>query len=209
MLRALQLVLVAPCALAMAACPSVSGPRPTPIHAQGSYTHPASRLEFPETVAGFHRGEITQFDAHGENLGVGYDYEAADASIAVTVYVRRPLMLEDGEVESLGSQFAIERELIRRYHQDTAEQWSLDVEMEAAGRSLPAYAAEFRYNDLFAYARHDVVSFLYLFDSDGWFVKYRITYPEPQDAAASAVVARLLATAPWGTCSGYRCSWRR
>ena len=209
MLRRGGLGLSALALLALSACPSVSGPQPTPIRVQGSYTHPASRLEFPEQVAGFRRGEITQFDAQGENLGVGYDYEAADATVAFTVYVRRPLVFEDGEPESLGRQFAVERSVIRRYHEDNAELWSLDVEMEAAGRSLPGYAAEFRYNDLFAYARHDVVSFLYLFDRDGWFVKYRITYAEPQDAAASAVVARLLATAPWGTCAGYRCSWRR
>ena len=175
----------------------------------GSYTHPASRLEFPEDVAGFRRGEITQFDANGENLGVGYDYETADATIAFTVYVRRPLVLEDGEPESLGRQFAVERQLIRRYHQDKAEIWSLDVEMETDGRTLPGYAAEFRYNDLFAYTRHDVVSFLYLCDRDGWFVKYRSTYAEPQDSAASAAVARLLATAPWGPAQATRLLLRR
>jgi hypothetical protein len=195
--------------LPLAACPGVSGPQPASIRVNGTYEHPASGLAFPESVGAFRRGEITPFDREGRNIGVGYNYEGTDALVAFTVYVRRPLVLESGEVASLGRQFAIERDVIRQYHPDASEAWSLEVEISEADRKLPGYAAEFRYREQFNFARRDVVSFLYLFDRDGWFVKYRITYAERGEAASERVFGEFLKIAPWGACADYRCTWRR
>jgi len=195
--------------LAVTACPAATGPRVEPIHVAGTYEHPASGLRFPEQVGGFRRAEINQFDRDGLNIGVGYNYEEADASIALTVYVRRPLVLEKGELASLGHQFAIERYVIHQYHRDVSEVWSQDVEISDSDRSFPGYAAEFHYNEFFNFAERDVVSFLYLFDRDGWVVKYRITYAERQQSASGLVFGQLLKIAPWGTCAAYRCTGRR
>lgn len=195
--------------LAMTACPSVTGPPVAPIRVSGPYEHSASGLQFPERVGAFHRAEINQFDRAGLDVGVGYNYEEADASVAFTVYVRGPLVLENGESASLGHQFFIERNVIRQYHQDALEVWSQEVEISDSQRTLPGYAAEFHYNDLFNFARRDVVSFLYLFDRDGWVIKYRITYAEHQQSSSERIVGEFLKIAPWGTCATYRCTWRR
>jgi hypothetical protein len=64
--------------------------------------------------------------------------------------------------------------------------------------SIPGSAAEFRYSERFAYDTYPVVSQLYLFQSDGRFVKYRISFPASRENAARPVVDALLASAPWG-----------
>jgi hypothetical protein len=195
--------------LATTACPGISGPLPAPIRVTGTYGHPASGLPFPERVGEFQRTEVNQFDREGLNIGVGYNHEESGALVAFTVYVRPPMVLENGEVPSLGRQFAIERDAIRQYHPNASEVWSQDIAISAADRSLPGYAAEFHYNDLFNFAQRDVVSFIYLFDRDGWIIKYRITYREDQESSAERVFANFLKVTPWGTCATYRCTWRR
>ncbi|HVN38003.1 MAG TPA: hypothetical protein VMW19_07510 [Myxococcota bacterium] len=194
--------------LAATSCPGFSGPALTPIRVTGTYEHPGSALRFPEAVGSFRRADITQFDRSGENIGVAYNYEEPDASVAFTVYVRRQIVAESGEVASLGRQFVLERDAIRQYHGNASEDWSLEVEFLDSDRTLPGYAAGFHYSQPFNFSNQDVISFLYLFDRDGWVVKYRVTYAERQ-SSAEHVFADFLKVAPWGRCTDYRCTWER
>jgi hypothetical protein len=45
----------------------------------------------------------------------------------------------------------------------------------------------FRYEDAFAGGTYLLTSLLYLFEYDGWLVKYRITFPAAQEEKANLV----------------------
>ena len=81
------------CALTACALAVPAGAAPVDVQTlqvAGTYRHP-SGVEFPAAVAGFARVEVTQFDAKGEDVGVGYNFygKAGDtkAPLAVTLYI--------------------------------------------------------------------------------------------------------------------------
>jgi hypothetical protein len=82
---------------------------------------------------------------------------------------------------SLEGQFAAERDAIRQYHQGASETSSKSITLSESGRLLPGRAAEFRFNELFNYQQQDVVSSLYFFIRDDWFVKYRGPSPNARN----------------------------
>ena len=49
--------------------------------------HDKANIVFPETVAGFPRGQIHTYDPEGRDMSVGYDMADASNPIAITVYV--------------------------------------------------------------------------------------------------------------------------
>jgi len=76
--------------LALSACKSAQPiylAQPMAVNAQGSYHHLASGMTFPPAVGDFERVKITQYDAAGEDVGVGYNLVSPIAGIAATVYV--------------------------------------------------------------------------------------------------------------------------
>jgi hypothetical protein len=183
---------------ALLGCPSVTPPGVLAIRSDGPWEHPASGLRFPEQVASYQRVVINQYDAAGTNVGVGYNYESLAASVAFTVYVRPPLTLESGATASLAEQFDIERQVIHAHHAGGDEAWVHEASAVTERGSVPAKAAEYRYDQEFSDGRRPVVSQLYLFDRDGWFVKYRVTFAKAQEERARVLVEAMLSSAPWG-----------
>lgn len=173
-------------------------PGATQIHASGTWQHQPSGLSFPEQVGSYRRVVINQYNQPGTDIGVGYNYESYAASVAFTVYVRPPLTLQSGALASLSEQFDIEREVIRIHHPGTQESWVRDDAFLTENGSAPVKTAEFRYVENFSFRRQPVVSQLYLFDLDGWIVKYRLTFAAAQEEQAREIARHILTSAPWG-----------
>ncbi len=173
--RGTALVLVA---LLLTGCPTLIKPagEPRSIHASGSYTHAASGFTFPESVNRFRRVSIHVHDA-SEQAIVGYNVETTDARIALTLYVLPARRDPSGVVRDLPTQFELECGNVVQQHAGAVagERWT--PPRTANGEQTPGHAAMFHFSDSFAQEQQQLESLLYLFEFDGWHVKYRITYP--------------------------------
>ncbi len=180
-------------------CPTVGGPRPgvQPINVSGRYVHGPSRFEFPETFGAFRRVEINQFHPSGLNIGVGYNLEQADTRVAVTLYVRPPARDANGSVLTLASEFELERENILQHHPGATASVPSTPPRTQNGEAARGYATTFRYQHAVDYGREEVETLLYLFEYDGWVVKYRITYPFSQQARANPVSQGFVSSFRW------------
>lgn len=180
-------------------CPTVSGPSrgARPIEASGLYVHGPSGFSFPESFGAFRRVEINQFDSSGMDVGVGYNLEQADSQIALTLYVYPRARDANGSILTLESQFEIERTYILQAHPGgkASETWTPTTTQNH--EASPGYATTFRYQQLFAYRQQEIESLLYLFDYEGWAVKYRITYPLAQQAKANLVSQVFVSSFIW------------
>ena len=56
--------------------------QPERVATQGAYVHPPSKITLPESVAGFQRGRILRYDAHG-----------LDVSDQILVFLRRAIQV--------------------------------------------------------------------------------------------------------------------
>ena len=204
--RPIRALFVAVALVALTACPSIRLAEPAgqadaaPIRVAGTYVHPASGLEFPEQVGTFRRADILALDRDGPTLVVGYNHEEAGASVAATVYAWKAPT--SGEDASLERQFERERDGVRQFHEGAREDGSRAVSFSVRGRPVPGFAAEFHYSDVFNYTLQAVDSFLYVFERDGWIIKYRISVAERQRAAAEPIAREFLRNAPWGSYAG-------
>jgi hypothetical protein len=186
----------------LAECPARTPPGVTAIEASGSWRHPASGLVFPDSVGNFRRVSINRYDEAGTDVGVGYNHEVGGELVAFTVYVRPPVTLRTGEPASLEQQFRMEKQVVRSRHPGASESWSRAVALLGEGVPRSGFAAEFGYTETFAGLPQPVVSRLYLFESDGWFIKYRVTFAATAEGAPRRTAEALLRTAPWGAIGG-------
>jgi len=172
----------------LAGCPSstVAGPGPRPITAVGTFVHEPSQFDFPETFGKFRRVAIIQYDNQGFDIGVGYNFDE-ELEIALTLYVYPPGRELSGELIPLARQLELERANILRRHPGARSSSPWTPPRTQNSESLPGHAEAFRYADAFAGGRREVTSLLYLFEYDGWVVKYRITFPAAQEEKANLV----------------------
>jgi hypothetical protein len=158
--------------------------------------HAPSGFEFPATFGEFQRVEITQHDAEGQNVGVGYHLDD-EMKIALTVYVKPPLSAPTGEPLSLRNQLQVEEAAIAHAHPGVTLRAGWTPRRTRNREPARGYALAFRYQENFAGAPRLVTSVLYLFEFDGWVVKYRATFPAFQEQPAHALVQTFVATFPW------------
>lgn len=162
----------------LAGCPTLVQPAGAPrsIQASGPYTHAASGVVFPESLGRFRRASIQVYDAFEQAI-VGYNVETADARIAATVYVLPRPRDARLAVRDLATQFDLECDNIIEQHAGATagERWTPPP--TANGETTPGRAAMFHYSEVFAQEQRALESLLFLFEFEGWRVKYRITYP--------------------------------
>jgi hypothetical protein len=193
------LVLAAAC---LVACPSPTlvGPPAAlaarPIEATGPWRHDPSGFRFPEGFGKFQRVAITQYDEEGRNVSVGYNLDE-DLKLVLTLYVRPPARSPSGEPLSFEDEFRSEHAAIASHHQVARETAPWEVPTTRNQESSPGRAMGFRYPETFAGASRDVTSLLYLFQYDGWIVKYRITFPAVQEQNAFLVAQVFVAGFRW------------
>ena len=187
---------VAAWCVALAGCLTPTVPGPEPIAWEGTFVHEPSGFVFPPAFDAFERVSIHRFDADGRDVGVGYDLDTT-LKIALTLYVTPPARWPTGEPLTLREQFEAEQATIVHLHPRVTARAGWTPGPTCNGASEPRYAVAFRYDEHFAGARRLVTSVLYLFEYDGWVVKYRATFAAFQEQPAHAVVERFVATFPW------------
>lgn len=177
--------------LVLTGCPTLGG---VP---KGPYVHAPSGFVFPESFGKVRRVSVDRFDATGENVGVGYNLEEPGRQVALTLYVRPPLQHEDGRLMALAEQFELERQAVVDHHPSAQSGASEAAPATRNAEPSPGLLAAFRFDEVFAYRNQRVDSLLYLFEYEGWFVKYRITHPAAQAAAAGAEARAFVSTFVW------------
>ena len=161
-----------------------------PVPASGTYTHAPSGFAFPETFEKFRRVSIIRYDDAGNNIGVGYNLDTPEIGVALTLYVRPAARSESGVLLPLSKQFDIEKYVVAHEHPGARVGPQLTPPKTQNHEPNDGYAIAFRYSQMFDGYVREVTSLLYLFEYDGWLVKYRITYPLSQEAKA-AVAAQV------------------
>ncbi|MCC6140819.1 MAG: hypothetical protein IT389_09430 [Nitrospira sp.] len=191
MTRLLTVLLIAPLALLLAACPT----RPRPLHqpqviiAYGAYTHEKSGMTFPIAVGEFHRAGIQRYDQDGQDISVGYNLLDDRRQIIATVYVypAPPLVSIGSPPETVASvrthlskqEFETrKREVLQprpgaRLIEDT------DISIPVGGIVRTGRMATFEYDEHFLGKKQSLRSHLFLFNFVGgkWAIKFRISYP--------------------------------
>ena len=161
--------------------------QPGPITARGPYVHEPSRMVFPETVGGFRRYDIFQYDTAGRDVSAGYNLTRLGSAIAATVYVYPapmdvkvlPIPSVSGPREDIVSLFFDRfKKEINAEHPDAELVGEREVTVTQGDMAKSGHHAVFRYDQPTPYGKQKFLSEAYLFVHGKWFIKYRITYLE-------------------------------
>ena len=168
--------------------------QPEPLVVRGTYSHPASKIIMPESVAGFQRDRILRYDADGLDVSAGYNLVTTSHRIAATVYVypapslvsigSPPEVVASARAHLTEGEFERRKQEIQHAHPGAALIEQRAIVRTENGQSYPGKLAIFEYEDLFAGSRISVRSQLRVFCYIGnkWAVAYRFTCPKTEDA---------------------------
>ncbi len=184
--------------LALAGCRSVpnvpSGPSLADV-GNGVLQHAASGMRFPNTIDGFTRDGIHQYDAAGRDVSVGYNRLDPAAPVAVTVYVypsptihsfgSPASVVADARATLARGEFERVKNEIKQAHPGATLQSEAEAVRSSQGTVRNGLTARFSYTDVFAGSLRPVRSLAYVdcYVGGSWTIKYRITYPAEADVA--------------------------
>ena len=138
--------------------------KPQKIKIDGDYIHQKTKLDFPENINDYKRGEITSFDEKDENIGVTYDLDNTNLFGEFTIYI-------------YPAGTATESRLTQQYFASLQSIANVaNKEIGAIQEILPYQKDGYRVNGLFAKIDDGKKkTSLTLFECGKWFLKYRIT----------------------------------
>ncbi len=149
-------------------------------------THRLAHIDFPAAPPGFERGRLSRFDEHGLDLGVEYTGIDDFLGLTATVYV-----------------YPAAADLDAAFETSCAEVTSANPGAGAPVRSVENLTgtalrcATFELENTRGVAPRTAVSLVGLLESDGWFVKYRLSDATGRGRAdVLRAVRRLAATVP-------------
>ncbi|MFH1226692.1 MAG: hypothetical protein V1701_02160 [Planctomycetota bacterium] len=159
---------------------------PVTIQTCGIYTHPQSSMEFPEIVGHFQRFEITRFDESGLNVGVSYNLMNSSFQMAVMVYIYPGPRMSGPKTETasaahqmiITNMYEAEKSGIIEAHQGARLITDTEVILRQGEIKQKGMVAVFEYDGVFVLQQQQLVSHLYLFNHNGWMIKYRFTHPK-------------------------------
>jgi hypothetical protein len=168
--------------------------RPEQEALHGAYIHAGSKILMPETIAGFKRGVIMHYDAHGQDVSAGYNLMTDSSLVAATVYVypapslmsigSSPDVIAGARSRLAEREFERRKQEIRQVHPGATFIEQHDTVCTEGGQSYAGKVATYEYEELFAGSRRLLRSQLCLFCYVGgkWAVEYRFTRPKAEDA---------------------------
>jgi hypothetical protein len=186
---------------------------PGEIRVDGLFVHPASGMEFPETVGSFRRTMIMQYDSKGEDVSVNYDVEGIDPRAWVTVYDYPVPAEKDGGASPPGG--APSEEFIAA-HFDQVEQAITLMNPRARrlvkNKVVLVHGAEqhiglhvmYRFDKPDLFASTGQITEAFLFVHGARFIKFRVSYPEASAQKCSADVRQLMQSLRWPKVDGNR-----
>ena len=168
---------------------------PIRLQAKDAFVHGPSGVSFPERIGPFARSDLTQYDADGRNVSVGYDIRGGMFSMSATVYVYPGesvgSFLADGDQVAEWTERVKRRELesnkaaIREGHaKDGMEEVFEDVvTVESRGGRHRGTKTSWDFTNALGTPGLRGTTHLYLFMGVGgeWIVKFRITHPRGID----------------------------
>jgi hypothetical protein len=137
----------------------------------GIIEHVPSSTFLPPKVGEFILVSTKAFDESGEDVGIGYNM-LSPVPVALTAYIYPSIDFSE-EYENAKRAISVQRK-------DAKLVSEKNVEL----RYLKGACARFEFVDVFFGSRKTVNSLLYLYETGGWFVKFRITYGKDDSAAA-------------------------
>lgn len=187
--------------------PSEKPEGPARIHVRGPYTHPGSKMEFPEQIGEFKRVEITRFDAAERDVGVGYNGADAAGVIVVTAYVypapkfvsvgSPPEVVELGKALLFRKHFEAVKAAVLARHRDIKVESDDEFVLTEGGRKHKGRKAVFDFPDDCPNKGDRSLSWLYLFEHGEWLIKYRVTFPKAAKERAPTQIDELMAALKW------------
>jgi len=158
------------------------------------YIHSASELTFPANIGVFARDEVHHYDDTQANTSVAYKAVRSEKAILVTVYVYPAQYSGATHEQALRLELEqIKSEMIQVY--DIAEFEESEYRAEQTIGRVITFQAE---RELVrGRGTEPVFSVAYLFEYEGWFLKYRATCPVAQGDQVTAELNRIVATIGW------------
>ncbi|HXJ35303.1 MAG TPA: sterol desaturase family protein [Candidatus Eisenbacteria bacterium] len=180
--------------------PSQPLTQPVSFNQPGPLLHEASGLTFAESYGTFQRVTAYRYDTAGLDVGVGYNDREASCLIAATFYLyptprmsfvgAAPEVVASTERGWLERGFARSTDEVQRHHAAMSSPVVGTVTTPAAGTALPGKSLTF-------HQAHDVSELRLFVYRHQWFLKYRFTYPEKCQAAATSKLDALVREMPW------------
>lgn len=148
---------------------------PRELHPVGDYAHP-SGFSFPAFMGDFRRAEVVHYDTAGTNASAAYNrWRVGRAPILATLYVYPA----SGD-QSLEQHFEGVIQEVARHH-GGAQPNLKEKAILCNGRYDAIYAA-FRYTEAFGGSSPQPLhSYAVLYQWGTYWVKWRVTFPAPQD----------------------------
>lgn len=191
-----SIILLAIGLVSVAACVQVrTVPEQSEVSVGGTYRHTASGMEFPERIESFYRVRVTRFDSAERDVGVGYELLepstepsvialGKQASVTVYIYPSSDLSL-DAHFE------AVKAETLKAHPSGVVVE-EKEMETVQTGEKITGWAVTFSFSEEFAGTEQPLLSHLYLFKREAWFVKYRVTHPTANRELVEGQVTRLV-----------------
>jgi hypothetical protein len=208
-MKILKGILLVALAFVLIGSRSIQANGPVPLHEQNVYTHAGTEMIFPEHIGKFQRVQITQFAPDEKDVGVGYNLYDPVSPISATVYIylapsvvstgSSPEVVEAAKALMFHSHLNDVKQEIMQVHPDAKliSENSCVVTIGEQSRKGQKVTFEFAY--VFGTKPQDSISQLYLFQNDGWMIKYRFTFPKATAATSEAVVMDFLKKLAWPT----------
>src|SRR5450432_859244 len=179
----------------------------TQLNVRGPFLARAAGVTFPQRIGEFDRVAVISYTGDGKNLSAGYNLPNPSNPILVTFYIypaRRALSfrsprnvdeaahekLEEMEMESVVREITNAHPSAKLLQQDT-----IDLKV-GGGYILPARHARFLYKEPFFVVSRPLIGHVWLTTDGDWYLKYRVTYPRPNESEAMASVRKLMAALP-------------
>jgi len=191
-----RLAAFAAAALAMAA--STASPtlaQGEVVNAPDPYLHKSVGVAFPEQAGEFERSRVTEFNAEGSDLGVGYFRSDQPGQITLYLY---PVRDASCDAEFAGTIAAIEGHPGAKKLQAPALRLGQfpGARQQSARYSIPANA--------YGYEHPELVSDAWLGCLPGgkWLIKYRGSFYASDAKAVEGVAERMFAAIDWSPVTG-------
>ena len=208
-MKILKGILLIALALVLIGSRSIQADGPVPLHDQSDYTHAGTEMIFPEHIGKFQRVQITQFAPEEKDVGIGYNFYDPVSPISATVYIYLA-----PSVVSIGSSPEVAettKDLMFQSHLNDVKREIMQVHPDAklisenscvvtiGEQSHKGQEVTFEFAYVFGTKPQDSISQLYLFQHDGWMIKYRFTFPKVTAVTSEAVVMDFLKKLVWPT----------
>ena len=162
--------------------------KPIRLDEEAPYVHRATGFAFPAEVSLFDRVSAHRYDDAERNVAVGYIERGLKIILTAFVYPSQGLRLSP--------HFEQVKADVREVHPDAtlASEGKWTVKQADDGEELAGLRATFTFSAKFAGKQRKLLSDAYLLRQDGYFIKFRITYPADRRDEVAERVSRFFDT---------------